>query len=400
MAAMLNAAMSNSAATVRLGSDLLLASPRLHGARVGLVCNHASVDHGFVHIVDRLAADSRIRLNAIFGPQHGFRSDVQDNMIETPHQDDPGRRVPIYSLYSETRQPTAEMLRDLDVLVIDLQDIGARIYTYIYTMANCLRACAAHGVPVIVCDRPNPINGLDVEGESLTEGYTSFVGQFPIPMRHGMTIGELARFFNEEFHLGAMLEVVSMYGWDRAMFADQTGLPWVMPSPNMPTLDTAVVYPGAVLFEGTTLSEGRGTTRPFELVGAPGIDAERFARDMNTLALPRVVFRPAVFEPTFQKHAKVTCGGCQAHVTDRRAFRPVLTGVALIQMFGRANPTRPLWRQPPYEYELEKLPIDILAGSSRLREAIEADRSAAEIADDWRDDERAFLKRRQPYLLY
>jgi uncharacterized protein YbbC (DUF1343 family) len=205
--------MSTRGADVRLGSDLLLASPRLHGARVGVVCNHASVDRGFAHIVDRLSEDSHIRLAAIFGPQHGFRSDVQDNMIETPHHDDPGRRVPVYSLYSETRQPTAEMLRQLDVLVVDLQDIGARIYTYIYTMANCLRACAAHRVPVIVCDRPNPINGVDVEGETLRQAFTSFVGQFPIPMRHGMTIGELARFFNEEFQLGATLEVVAMHGW-------------------------------------------------------------------------------------------------------------------------------------------------------------------------------------------
>jgi uncharacterized protein YbbC (DUF1343 family) len=395
------AAMSTtSAGDVRLGSDLLLASPRLHGARVGVVCNHASVDRGFVHIVDRLAGDSRLRLTAIFGPQHGFRSDVQDNMIESPHQNDPGRRVPVYSLYSETRQPTAEMLRDLDVLVIDLQDIGARIYTYIYTMANCLRAGGAHGVPVIVCDRPNPINGIDVEGETLGANYASFVGQFPIPMRHGLTIGELARFFNAEFHLGATLEVVAMSGWERPMFADDTGLPWVMPSPNMPTLETAVVYPGTVLVEGTTLSEGRGTTRPFELVGAPGIDAERFARSMNALSLPGVIFRPAVFEPTFQKHAKVTCGGCQAHVTDRRTFRPVLTGVALIEMFRRANPTRPMWRQPPYEYEHEKLPIEILAGSNLLREAIDAGQPAATIAETWRADERAFLARRRPYLLY
>ncbi len=234
--------------------------------------------------------------------------------------------MPIYSLYSETREPTAEMLRGLDVLVIDLQDIGARIYTYIYTMANCLRACARHGVPVIVCDRPNPINGVDVEGELLAPGFESFVGQFPIPMRHGMTIGELARLFNEHFRIGAALEVAKMTGWEREMYADETGLPWVMPSPNMPTLDTAIVYPGTVLFEGTMLSEGRGTTRPFELVGAPWIEAERFARAMNDLGLPGAFFRPAVFEPTFQKHAKQPCGGCQIHVTDRTAFKPVLTG--------------------------------------------------------------------------
>jgi uncharacterized protein YbbC (DUF1343 family) len=385
---------------VRLGTDVLLSSARLRGKRVGIVCNHASLDLGFEHIVDRLAAAEDVTLGAIFGPQHGFRSDVQDNMIETPHRDDPGRRVPIYSLYSDTREPTADMLRGLDALVVDLQDIGARIYTYIYTMANCLRAGGRHGVPVIVCDRPNPINGSDVEGASLVPGFESFVGQFPIPMRHGMTMGELARLFNAHFRLGATLEVVKMEGWRREMFADETGLPWVMPSPNMPTLDTAVVYPGTVLFEGTLLSEGRGTTRPFELVGAPGIEAERFAQQLNAAGLPGVFFRPAVFEPTFQKHAKQACGGCQIHVTDRRAFKPVLVGAALIGAFHRAAPSQPLWRQPPYEYEHEKLPIDILAGSTRFREQIEAGETAARMAESWRADEEAFKALRAEYLLY
>jgi len=321
-------------------------------------------------------------------------------MIETPHRDDTTRRVPVYSLYSETREPTAEMLSGLDVLVIDLQDIGARIYTYIYTMANCLRACSRHGIPVIVCDRPNPINGVDVEGETLAPGYESFVGLFPIPMRHGMTIGELAKLFNSAFGLDARLEVAQMTGWSRELFADATNLPWVMPSPNMPTLDTAIVYPGGVLFEGTMISEGRGTTRPFELVGAPWIEAERFAAAMNALELPGAFFRPAVFEPTFQKHAKATCGGCQIHVTDRSAFKPVLTGAALIQMFRRCNPEKFAWRQPPYEYEHEKLPIDILAGSSRLRQQVEANAPLKEIAEGWRQDEDAFLTLRQPYLIY
>jgi uncharacterized protein YbbC (DUF1343 family) len=325
---------------------------------------------------------------------------VQDNMIETPHRDDPSRRVPIYSLYSETREPTAEMLAGVDVLVVDLQDIGARIYTYIYTMANCLRACARHAVPVIVCDRPNPINGVDIEGELLAPGFESFVGQFPIPMRHGMTIAELARLFNEHFRIGAALEVVKMTGWQREMFADDTGLPWVMPSPNMPTLDTAIVYPGTVLFEGVMLSEGRGTTRPFELVGAPGIEAERFAREMNALGLPGAFFRPAVFEPTFQKFARQACGGCQIHVTDRQAFKPVLTGAALIEMFRNFDPQQFAWRQPPYEYEKEKLPIDILAGSPQLREQVEANLPPAAIAASWRKDEELFARVRQPFLMY
>jgi uncharacterized protein YbbC (DUF1343 family) len=388
------------ATSVRLGSDVLLCSSRLKGARVGVVCNHASIDRGFLHVIDRVATCEGVTLAAIFGPQHGFRSDVQDNMVETPHGDDPRRRVPIYSLYSETREPTAEMLRGLDALVIDLQDIGARIYTYIYTMANCMRAAARHGVQVIVCDRPNPIGGEAVEGATLRPGWESFVGQFAIPMRHGMTTGELAMLFNDAFGIGAPLEVVRMDGWTRDMYADATGLPWVMPSPNMPTLDTAIVYPGTVLFEGTMLSEGRGTTRPFELLGAPWIDAERFAAAMNGAGLTGAYFRPAGFEPTFQKHAKQPCGGCQIHVTDRHAFEPVITGVALIDMFRRVDPARFAWRQPPYEYEHDKMPIDILAGSDVLRQQIESGVPIREIAGSWDEDEAAFRRLREPYLLY
>jgi uncharacterized protein YbbC (DUF1343 family) len=387
-------------ASVRLGSEVLLCTSRLKGSRVGVVCNHASIDRGFSHVIDRVNGCEGVTLAAIFGPQHGFRSDVQDNMVETPHRDDPRRRVPIYSLYSETREPTAEMLSGIDALVIDLQDIGARIYTYIYTMANCLRAAARHGVTVIVCDRPNPIGGVEVEGATLRRGWESFVGLFPIPMRHGMTIGELAKLFNDAFGIGASLDVVKMEGWTRDMYADVTGLPWVMPSPNMPTLDTAIVYPGTVLFEGTMLSEGRGTTRPFELVGAPWIDAEPFAAAMNGAGLGGVYFRPAGFEPTFQKHAKQPCGGCQVHVTDRAAFKPVITGVALIDMFRRFDPSRFAWRQPPYEYEHDKMPIDILAGSDVLRTQIESGAPMRDIAASWADDEAAFRRLRAPYLLY
>ena len=388
------------AGAVRLGSDVLLGSPRLRGARVGIVCNHASVDHAFQHIADRLATAPDVRVAAIFGPQHGFRSDLQDNMIETPDSTDEARRVSVYSLYGDTREPTAEMLKGIDVLVIDLQDIGARIYTYIYTMANCLRAAARHGIPVIVCDRPNPIGGIHVEGAVLSAGFESFVGQFPIPMRHGMTIGELSALFNEHAGIGASLEIAQMERWDRRLYADQTGLPWIMPSPNMPTLDTAIAYPGTVLFEGTLLSEGRGTTRPFELVGAPGIDAEAFTAAMNQLDLPGGHFRPAVFQPTFQKHAQQTCGGCQIHVTDRDVFRPVMTGVALISMFRRFDPVGFAWRPPPYEYEHHKPPIDILTGSDALRSDIESDRSLGDIVAPWRDDEDAFERLRAPYLLY
>jgi uncharacterized protein YbbC (DUF1343 family) len=385
---------------VVLGSEGLLESGRLAGHRLGIVCNAASVDADLRHVADRLAADTRAPVTALFGPQHGFRSDVQENMIETGHGQDDTRRVPVHSLYSETREPTADMLRDVEVLVIDLQDVGTRIYTYIYTMANCLRAARRHGVKVVVCDRPNPIGGLALEGPMLERGFESFVGLYPIPMRHGMTIGELARLFNDHFGIGADLEVAAMTGWHRGMFADQTGLPWVLPSPNIPTLDTAVVYPGTVLFEGTNISEGRGTTRPFELMGAPGIVAERFADQMNRLGLPGARFRPAVFEPTFHKHAHRSCGGCQIHVLDRAAFRPVESGVALLGAFRAASRGDFAWREPPYEYEREKPPIDILAGSATLREQIEAGVPAREIARSWEPAVEAFEGLRKPFLLY
>ena len=388
--------------TVRLGIDALLDSHRrlVKGRRVGVVCNPASVDMHFRHTADRLAAHPEVKLAAIFGPQHGFRSDLQDNMIETPHAHDARRRVPVYSLYSETREPTADMLATLDALVIDLQDVGTRVYTYIYTMANCMRAAARHGVPVVVCDRPNPVGGDAVEGATLRPEFASFVGQFPIPLRHGMTIGELARMFNEAFGLNAELEVVPLEGWERSMYYDETPLPWIIPSPNLPTLDSTIVYPGAVLFEGTMLSEGRGTTRPFELIGAPWIDGDRLAEAMNGGGLPGVHFRPVFFEPTFQKHARETCGGCQIHVLDRRAFEPVRTAVELIAEFRRQDPERFAWRQPPYEYEREKPPIDILYGSDRLRVTIEGGGTAAALAGEWEADAAAFRRQREKYLLY
>jgi uncharacterized protein YbbC (DUF1343 family) len=389
---------------VRIGLDRLLDASRsvsrLRGQRVGLVSNPASVDGMLRHAADRFAVHPEARISALFGPQHGFRSDVQENMIESGHAADDIRRVPIYSLYSETREPTAEMLRDVDLLVIDLQDVGTRIYTFIYTMANCLVAARKHGVKAIVCDRPNPIGGVAVEGPMLVTGFESFVGQYPIPMRHGMTIGELARLFNEHFGIGADLEVVPMEGWRREMYHEDTGLPWVMPSPNIPTNDSAIVYPGTVLFEGTNVSEGRGTTRPFELVGAPWVDAERFADAMNRLELAGARFRPALFEPTFHKHAKIGCGGCQIHVLDRPSFKPVETGVALLSAFRAADPGRFAWRPPPYEYEHDKLPIDILAGSSELREQIEAGTSAREIARSWESSVAEFAGIRARFLAY
>jgi uncharacterized protein YbbC (DUF1343 family) len=382
-----------------LGSDVLFERQLLRGRTIGLVAHPASIDARFRHVTDA-AEEAGLRIGALFGPQHGYRSDRQENMIESPHAMDSRRQVPIYSLYSETREPTAAMLAGLDALVIDLQDVGTRIYTYIYTMANCLKAARAHQLPVIVCDRPNPIGGLVVEGPMLEAGYTSFVGQYPIPMRHGMTIGELARLFNDHFGLGAKLEVIKMHGWSRTDDFDASGIPWVLPSPNLPTLESAVVYPGTVLFEGTNVSEGRGTTKPFELVGAPWAVPERIAADMNARGLPGVHFRPAHFDPTSHKHAQTPCGGCQIHVTDRRSFQPVATGVALIEAFRAAGPDRFQWREPPYEYELVKPPIDILYGSPALREGLERGVSAAELTSSWADAVAPFLRIRQDFLLY
>jgi uncharacterized protein YbbC (DUF1343 family) len=292
------------------------------------------------------------------------------------------------------------MLRDVDVLVVDLQDIGTRIYTYMYTMANCMCAARTHGKKVVVCDRPNPIGGVEVEGITLEPGNESFVGQYPIPTRHGMTIGELARLFNDRFGIGAEIEVVPMEGWRRDMYWDATGLPWVMPSPNIPTLDSAMVFPGTVHIEGTEASEGRGTTRPFELVGAPWVRAETFAASLEARGLPGVHFRPVVFEPTFQKHARIACGGCQIHVLDRLVFKPVLTGIAIVDALRAAAPSSFRWKAPPYEYEHDKVPIDVIAGSQSFRQAIDAGERAEQIAARWQSSVAAFRELRRPYLLY
>ena len=384
--------------SVILGSAHL--AHRLTTERVGLLANPASVDGELRHVADLVTALPGVTLAALFGPQHGFRSDVQDNMIETDHARHPVLNVPVYSLYGETREPTAAMLEGLDLLIIDLQDVGTRVYTYIHTMTNCLRACAAQGVPVLVCDRPNPVGGVAVEGPLLEPGFESFVGQYAIPLRHGLTIGELARLCNDTFALGATLEVLPLQGWQRPMYQDDTGLPWVLPSPNLPTLDSAIVYPGLVLLEGTNLSEGRGTTRPFELVGAPWLHTHRLTEALNALALPGVHFRPTEFQPTFQKHAGQTCGGCQLHVSDRKTFQSITTAVALFEECRRQAPDHFEWRQPPYEYEDTILPIDILSGSDRLRLELDAGTSHRVIAEGWKPALDEFRTVSARYLLY
>lgn len=370
------------------------------GVRVGLVCNQASVDHELNHSADVLRGLKGVKLTALFGPQHGIRGDVQDNMIETPHTTDAETGLPVYSLYSETREPTEEMLGDVDVIVCDLQDVGCRIYTFVYTIANCMRAARKFGKRVVVCDRPNPIGGMAVEGNLLEPEFASFVGQFPLPTRHGMTAGELSRMFNEHWGIGCDLEVVRMEGWSRDLWFDETSLPWVLPSPNMPTLDSATVFPGTVHLEGTQMSEGRGTTRPFELLGAPYIEPGVFARQLEALRLPGVKFRPTNFLPTFQKHSGVTCGGVQIHVLDRQEFKPVKTGVAVVKVGSELYGEDFRWKQPPYEYVFDKNPFDVIAGSDSLRKAIERGDSLDEIEESWKDGLATFDEIRREFLLY
>jgi uncharacterized protein YbbC (DUF1343 family) len=387
---------------IKLGLETLLEghSDQLRAARVGLICNQASVDHQLRHAADLFNEHSGVKLQALFGPQHGIRGDVQDNMIETEHTIDRETGLPIHSLYSETREPTEAMLKDLDVLVFDMQDVGCRIYTFAYTMANCMSAARKFGKKVIVCDRPNPINGVQVAGNVLEPEQASFVGQFPIPTRHGMTLGELARMFNEHFGINCELAVIRMEGWEREYWHDQTDAPWVMPSPNIPTLDSATVFPGTVHFEGTQLSEGRGTTRPFELVGAPYIDAEEYARSLNALDLSGVIFRSCIFRPTFQKHAGVSCGGVQIHVTNRTEFEPVVTGIAMVKIAYDLYRSDFRWKEPPYEYVYDRNPFDVIAGTSSIREAIERGDTIAAMQASWAGPFGSFMKVRDQYLLY
>jgi len=338
---------------------------RLRGRRTGALLHAASVTSSLrptLSVLEAMDAAGTLRLAALFGPQHGFEAVTQDNMIEWRGYRHPRLGLPVHSLYGEHRQPTDHMLDGLEVLFVDLVDVGARYYTFIWTMLLCLEAAARRGITVVVADRPNPINGTDTEGRPQRGDHLSFVGLHPLPVRHGRTIGELAALFRAERAPEADLVVLPVEGWDRTRYHDETGLPWVMPSPNMPTVETAVVYPGMCLLEGTNLSEGRGTTRPFELFGAPWIDGHRLTAALAERRLRGVRFREAAFEPGFQKHAGRICRGAQLHVTDRAAFRPVRTGLEILRVVRELYPDEFAWKQPPYEYEHEKLPVEILCG--------------------------------------
>lgn len=370
------------------------------GLRIGYLSNQASTDRDFVHGRVLLQQKYGDRLTCLFSPQHGFFSEKQDNMIESDHALDAVTGLPIYSLYGAHRRPTAEMFAQLDVLLIDLIDVGTRVYTFLYTMAYCLEMAAQLGKKVVVLDRPNPIGGEQIEGNLLRADCTSFVGLYPLPMRHGLTFAELALLINDEFHLGAELEVVKLTGWRRSMLFRDTGFPWVWPSPNMPTPETALVYPGQVLWEGTHVSEGRGTTLPFELVGAPYWRHTDMLQAVAKTPLPGCCLRPVVFEPTSGKWAGQACCGFQIHVTTSQTFLPYRTSLALLQASIRLYPEQYQYKQPPYEYEYERLPMDLIIGDQQVRRQLEEGVPVRQIEEGWQAELQAFDRLRTKYFLY
>ena len=374
---------------------------QIAGKRVGFLCNPTSVDERLAHGIDLLRAKG-VNLTALFGPEHGVRGDAQD-MIGVGDDRDPVTGLPVFSLYGHDEAsltPTPAMLDEIDVMLFDVQDVGSRYYTFVWTMVLAMRACAKAGKPFFVLDRPNPIGGHLVEGPAIMPGFESFVGLVSCPNRHGMTAGEIARWRHAVEKLDNELVVISMRGWERDLWWEHTGLPWVLPSPNMPTVDTALVYPGMCLVEGTELSEARGTTKPFEFSGAPWLDGQRLARDMTAMQLPGCVLRPIVYTPTFHKHAGKPNGGVQIHVTHSDAFRPYRTGVAFLKAAHDQAPEQFAWRAKAYEF-VDQIPaIDLLAGTAALREGIEAGASIDDLTARWPRDEGAWLEEREPYLLY
>lgn len=385
-------AQKHSSTAFQTGIEVLLHDrpDLIRGKRVGLITNPTGVDRELVSDVDLLAHTPGVHLVALFGPEHGIRGAHQAG-ASVGSDRDPVTGLPVYSLYGKTRQPTPTMLKGVDVLVFDVQAVGTRFYTYLYTMADSMKAAAAAHIPIIVLDRPDPIGGVAVQGPVLDPKFASFVGEYPIPLRYGMTIGELAAVFNGEFHIGADLTVVKMRGWKRSMYYDDTPLQFVMPSPNMPTETTALVYPGMGLVEGTNISEGRGTTRPFELAGAPWIDAEKLARVLNDKRLPGVRFRPVHFTPTFSKYEGKLCNGVQVHVMDRDTFDPVVVGLTVIETIHYLYPN---------QFAFNASDFDRLVGNGWVRQDIEKGMPVSEIQQRWQKGLSQFEKIRQKYLLY
>lgn len=387
---------------VLTGLENLIDKPRqwITDERIGILCNPASVDRHLNHtrrIVDQAFPE---QLKALYSPQHGFFAEKQDNMIESDNTIDPVLKIPIFSLYGETRIPDARMFEPIDVLLVDLQDVGTRVYTFIYTLSYCLEAARDYNIRVVILDRPNPINGITVEGNCLAADCASFVGRYPIPMRHGLTIGEIGTLFNDYFEIGCNLEVVPMKEWKRNMLFGDTGLPWVAPSPNLPTPVSTLAYPGQVLWEGTNMSEGRGTTQPFELVGAPFMEVQKILPALKKANLPGVVFRPAVFEPTSNKWQQTACYGFQIHIIDPQQYRPYATTLHLLQAVILHHREQFEWKTPPYEYEFERMPIDLIIGDHTIRKRLEELDRLDEIEASWQGELNQFKKITQKFHLY
>jgi uncharacterized protein YbbC (DUF1343 family) len=369
-------------------------------AKFGLLCHPASLDRRYRPAQDLIFRRFPGQLKLLLGPQHGIGGEKQDNMIPSLDFLDPRLGVPVVSLYGPRLEPPADVLTRVDMVLVDLMDVGTRVYTYGATLANLMAAAAQVGVKVVVLDRPNPLGGTQVEGNLLKAEWASFVGPYPLPMRHGFTLGELARYYNHTQGLGCDLEVIFALGWRRDHYFDATGLPWVMPSPNLPTLEGALVYPGQVLLEGTNLSEGRGTTRPFEFFGAPFLEPDRIVGHVNKESLSGVILREVTFEPTFHKWAGEVCRGFQLHVMDRQAFKPYRSTLSLLKVILELYPDEFSWRQPPYEYETERLPFDLLTGDARIHQGLEGGVSVMDLEASWQEELSGFLEIRRQFLFY
>lgn len=373
---------------VKTGLEIILSHfpEKLRGKRIGILCHAPSINSSFEHITDLFSERKDCRLTAIFGPQHGLYGQTQDNMIEWTSSIHPEFKIPLYSLYGEHRKPSDDMLENIDILLIDLQDVGARLYTYIWTVKLCIEACTEHGIPVVVLDRPNPVARMQFDGPVLKESFYTFVGGASIPLCHRMTIGEMSLWLKENYYQGCDLDIIWMQGWRRSMMYNDTGLPWVLPSPNMPTEKTAIVYPGTVLIEALNLSEGRGTTIPFELFGAPFIDSYKLKKNLVNRKIEGCFFRVHSFIPSFHKYSGQYCNGLQIHVTDTGKYRPVGTALEIFDAIIELWPGELTFKNPPYEYENNLIPFDILSGDERMRSTLIARGSIKSEKQRWEDE--------------
>ena len=388
---------------VKLGNEVLLEEniALIKGKRVGLVTNQTGLTGGLSSLADVLLSHSEVNLVALFGPEHGYRGDAQAG-IEVESYIDKKTNLPVYSLYGDTKSPTSAMLKDVEIILFDIQDIGVRYFTYIYTMAYVLESAGKVGLPFVVLDRPNPLGGIKVEGNIVEEDFKSFVGNYALPIRHGMTMGELATYFNEEFRMGVDLKVIKMKNWQREMYYDETSLIWVSPAPNIVTLDTAFIYAGTCLVEGTNVSEGRGTVRPFEMIGAPWIDGIELSRELNSRKLPGVLFRPVYFSPLMDKYKDKRCEGVQFHVTDREAFLPVLSALTLLEVIIKLYPYSFEWVEAEEEISSSEhhFFFDLLCGTDKIRKSLMKGEKAENIVKSWKNELLNFEEKRKEYLLY